>query len=447
MQPSRCLVGVLLLATAIAIREYLKTPSEAINNDEEGYSLVNHEDNNDHEYNNYEFEMVSGSSLISEQNFGEKILHVGKGDTLMSLLLNIGVPKEEAHLAIQALKKVFDPKDLKIGQTIYVKYYQESPKSPLVIQKFFVKLHLEYEIHLTSTANEKFQAKKQYVQLVKTVKRVDGVVNTSFYKAALNLNIPANIIKEAIQALSYNVNFQHGISQGDPFEILYEVYTDKSGRVVKTGSLKYVAFAPKDQLHQIYYYQPINDVARYYNVKGESVQRGLLQAPIDPTKMRITSKFGLRLHPIKGYTKQHKGVDFSAPQGTVVMAAGEGVIGKAGYNGNYGNYILITHNGGYQTAYAHLSKIHVRPGTKVKQMQPIGTVGATGLATGPHLHFEVIKGGTHVNPLTIKQLPTVQLNGKDLSHFNKLKKEVDLQVVGIVPKNHSITQQSLKTTG
>ena len=143
-----------------------------------------------------------------------------------------------------------------------------------------------------------------------------------------------------------------------------------------------------------------------------------------------------------GYTCQHKGVDFGAPAGTEVMSAGDGVVTKAGYSGNYGLLVRIKHSGGYETVYAHLSKLGngIRPGAVVRQKQIIGKVGSTGRATGPHLHHEVIHNNVHINPQSIKQLPTSKLAGKELAQFNLVKKEIETQIVGIPLKNQIVGQ-------
>ncbi|HXF91014.1 MAG TPA: M23 family metallopeptidase, partial [Candidatus Nitrosotenuis sp.] len=132
-------------------------------------------------------------------------------------------------------------------------------------------------------------------------------------------------------------------------------------------------------------------------------------------------------------SKQHKGVDFGAPVGARVMAAGEGVVVKAGWNGAYGNYVLIRHNSDYSTAYAHLSKISVKAGMRVKQHQEIGKVGMTGRSTGPHLHYEVIYRGHHVNPQSIKQLPATKLDAKEMARFQTVRAQIDEKVAsGVV---------------
>lgn len=349
----------------------------------------------------------------------ELVIKISHGDTLMSLLMRIGIGKDHAFKAIESIKTVFDPRALKIGQEISIRYRRAVDEQSAAIMAITFKSQTGNEICLKNDQGE-FFAKKFDIELTKVLRRTEGTINTSFYSAAVKRGVPATIVKEAISALSYDINWQHDPKSGDKYTIVYEVYEDKDGRVIKNGELKFAAFAPGGTERRIYRYQPTRGGnAGYYNSRGESVVKSLLQTPMDPTKMRVTSKFGTRRHPIQGYSKMHKGVDFGAPVGTPVMSAGDGVVMKAGWFGAYGNYVLVKHNAEYSTAYAHLSKVHVKVGDRVRQRQVVGAVGTTGRSTGPHLHYEVICRGQHVNPQGIKQLPSVKLSGKDLAHFIK----------------------------
>lgn len=365
-------------------------------------------------------------SLSEPQQPSEKqaTVVIGKGDTMMSVLSSIGMTRDQAHLAVEALRKVYNPKALKIGQTLQVAYKpgQKTEGSTLVSVDFKTSAGSDIALRYN---NGEFSAEKFEVQLTKVQRKVAGKIDTSFYSAALKKGVPARIVKEAIAALSYDINWQHDPKSNDEFQLMYEVFLDPEGNVIKAGELQFAAFAPGGNWRKIYAFQTASGSAGFFNDKGESVVKSLLQTPLDPTRMRVTSKFGLRKHPMLGYSKMHKGVDFGAPTGTQVMCAGDGVVVKAGWNGAYGNYILVRHNGDYCTAYAHLSKLHVKPGTKVRQRQIIGAVGTTGRSTGPHLHYEVIYKGQHVNPQSIKQLPSTKLTGKEMARFQEIKALLD----------------------
>ena len=185
----------------------------------------------------------------------------------------------------------------------------------------------------------------------------------------------------------------------------------------------YAALIQGDTAKEIYRFEPEDGTPDFYNAKGESVRKELLRTPLDV--VRITSTFGMRMHPILGYSRMHKGVDFAASTGTPIFAAGDGVIVILGNQRGYGNYIRIKHNAQYATAYAHMSRFAagLQQGSKVRQGEVIGYVGSTGMATGPHLHYEVLVGGTQINPMSVK-LAGRKLDGKELRRFEALKTEI-----------------------
>ncbi len=388
--------------------------------------------------------LFANAQLSAEK---QQMLQVGKGDTISSLLANVGISAKEIESATKVLHKTYDVRDLKIGQSILVKYHYDEERNGISLLELEFKPSLEYQIILNKNENGGFKVIKHTAQLKKVIRKVEGSIKSSFYNALLKQKVPPKIVHEAIKALSYTMNFQHDIKKGDPYELIYEEHHDHEGDVVKTGNLEYIAILSHGQPHKLYRFTPQNSHAGYYTPKGESVIRALLHTPIDPKKMHITSKFGKRKHPILGFTRAHKGVDFGAPRGTNVMAAGSGVVEKAGYNGDFGKYIKIRHSGGYETEYAHLSKISngIKAGAPVAQGQVIGHVGDTGLARGCHLHYGVLLNKVHINPLTIKQMPTTQLTGKDLEMFNKSKREVDMQLAGL-SQNKQFARYNSKQT-
>ena len=393
---------------------------------------------------------ISANSLFANAQLSaekQKMLQVGKGDTISSLLANIGISAKEIEHATKALNKTYDVRDLRIGQSILVKYHHDEEQNGTSLLELEFKPTLEYQIILNKSEDGLFRVRKHTAQLKKVIRRVEGEIKSSLYNSLLKQKVPARIVHEAVKALSYTMNFQHDIKRGDPYELVYEELHDHDGDVVKTGNLEYVAISAHGHSHKLYRFGPPNSPAGYYTDKGESIIRALLQTPIDPRKMHITSKFSnKRKHPILGFTRAHKGVDFGAPRGTIVMAAGSGVVVKAGYYGDFGKYIKIKHTGGYETEYAHLSKISpgIKAGKHIAQGQVIGHVGDTGLARGCHLHYGVLYNKVHINPLTIKQMPKTKLAGKDLEMFNKTKRQVDLHLVDLPKNRHFAKGKSAK---
>ncbi len=177
--------------------------------------------------------------------------------------------------------------------------------------------------------------------------------------------------------------------------------------------------------HPIYLHAPRDGDSDYFDDRGQSARKALMRTPIDGA--RLSSGFGRRRHPILGYTKLHRGVDFAAPRGTPIYAAGNGVVVRSGRNGAYGKYVRIRHNSRYSTAYAHMRAIDrgARRGKRVKQGQIIGTVGTTGRSTGPHLHYEILAGGRRTNPMKVKMPPGRKLKGEALEDFQVARAVID----------------------
>jgi hypothetical protein len=178
----------------------------------------------------------------------------------------------------------------------------------------------------------------------------------------------------------------------------------------------------------VYRHTGPNGQVEYVNGRGETVRRAFLRTPVD--RPRVTSRFGNRRHPILGYSRMHRGVDFGAPTGTRILAASDGVVDFVGWNRGYGRYVRIRHNANYQTAYAHLSSYAggLRVGARVRQGQVIGRVGSSGMSTGPHLHYEVHRNGAQINPLSIRQIGGRRLEGRELAQFNAFKAGLHQQI-------------------
>jgi murein DD-endopeptidase MepM/ murein hydrolase activator NlpD len=257
--------------------------------------------------------------------------------------------------------------------------------------------------------------------------RVAAEIRDSLYNAARRVGLPPNTLGEVTKILSWDVDFQRDLQPGDRFEVVLERTVNDRGQLVRAGDVAYVALDLQDRRIEAYRFLGRDGQAGYFDGEGRALRKSLLRTPIDGA--RISSPFGMRFHPILGYTRMHKGVDFAAPTGTPVFAAGDGVEEFVGRNRGYGKFVRIRHNGDYGTGYGHLSRFAARlaPGTRVAQGQVIGYVGATGLATGPHLHYEVLKDGAEINPQGLKLAFADRLDGAELRRFRQLKAQIDAQ--------------------
>lgn len=351
----------------------------------------------------------------ADQGPHDETLTIKEGDTLASILNRLGISSKQAHDAIQVLSKIFNPKDLKVGQEIYVVYDTHPEENHYDLKFLRLRVDFEHDIELVRTGSDLFEATKYKKELKHEYADIRGDINISLYADALRAGASPKMLYDMIKAFSYDIDFQRDIQPGTQFSLFYDVYKDEETGLERPSELLFAKLIIDKKTYEIYRFQPQGGVPGYYTRDGNAVRKALLRTPIDGA--RLSSGFGNRKHPIKGYTKMHKGVDFAAPKGTPIMAAGDGVVERCSHFGGYGNYICIRHNGNTKTAYAHLSRYAVKKGSKVRQGQVIGHVGNTGLATGHHLHFELIQNGKHVNPQKMTQLPKEKLTGKALNEF------------------------------
>jgi murein DD-endopeptidase MepM/ murein hydrolase activator NlpD len=367
-----------------------------------------------------------------EEEAAQPIAHVVQaksGDTLIDLLLKSGVDRSEAQSAVEALKTVYNPRALKAGQHVTVTFNRaESGLGAGQFQGVTLNADPGRQVAARRDDDKGFAAQTVKRETTQQQVRFSGTIKSSLYETAMREGVPANTMAEMIKIMSYDVDFQRDIQAGDTFEVLMERQIDKRGQVVKTGDLLFASLTLSGQPIALYRYVDSSGDVDYYNGKGESVKKALLRTPIDGAK--LTSAFGMRNHPIMGYSLMHKGVDFGAPTGTPIQAAGNGVVDEAGPKGAYGNYVRIRHNDGFSTAYAHMSRFAqgIRAGKRVSQGQIIGYVGATGRVTGAHLHYEVLADNRQVNPLSIKVPTGVKLAGKELARFQLAARDTDTRL-------------------
>ena len=265
---------------------------------------------------------------------------------------------------------------------------------------------------------------------------IKGVIESNLYMSAINAGMPENTLLEMINLLGFSVDFQREIREGDTFEIMFTKEIDVlKNSLMQTKPINYVSINLSGNELSFYKFYDEYGVPQYYDQEGKSSKRTIMKTPINGAK--LTSRYGNRKHPVLGYTKLHRGLDFAAPTGTPVFAAGDGVVEKAGWNGSYGRYIRIRHSGTFKTAYAHLSGIHkkIRIGSRVSQGKVIGYVGSSGRSTGPHLHYEVLRNDKQVNPMNIKLPSGKNVPKEKLIFFQKTVEEIMNQKLALEKLN------------
>ena len=355
-------------------------------------------------------------------------LEVKSGDTVAGLLQEAGLSGSEAYQAVKALGKYYDVRKVRSGQKIGV-HFKPAVGGALEFSKMAMKLDPVKEVSIQRMGPEDFKAELSEKELFPRVYARKAEIQTSVYGSAARASIPSSVIANMIRIYSWNIDFQRDIRSGDKIEVLYEAFETEDGEFARYGNVLYANLSVGGKDHPIYRFEMNDGDVDYFEPDGISIRKTLMKTPVDGA--RISSGFGMRKHPILGYNKMHKGMDFAAPTGTPIYAAGDGVIEEAGRKGAYGKYIRVRHNSKLKTAYAHLHRIKVKPGTRVKQGEVIGTVGNTGRSTGPHLHYEVILNGKQVNPRSVN-LPTgEQLKGKELSRFKAMAANVYKEYVNM----------------
>jgi murein DD-endopeptidase MepM/ murein hydrolase activator NlpD len=370
-------------------------------------------------------QQIAAVTAEAEPTAVSQTVQIKRGGTLMNTLVAAGAERVQAHEAITALKEVFDPRRLRAGQEIVITMLPGQGDAAGRLLSVAIPVTPEREVAAVRDPEGQFVPGDVTHALDREPVRAVATINDSLFLAAERAGVPARIIMDAIRIFSWDVDFQREIRPGDGFELLFERLHNEDGEAVMVGEIIFASLTLSGKTLRLYRHQLEDGTTDYFDEKGHSVRKALLRTPVDGAQ--LSSGFGRRHHPILGYTKMHQGLDFAAPSGTPIMAAGDGVIETAGRNGAYGKYICIRHNSTYKTAYAHMKSYArgIRSGKRVVQGQIIGFVGMTGRSTGPHLHYEVLTEGRQTNPLKIK-LPTGQiLENKALARFVERRLEID----------------------
>ena len=352
-----------------------------------------------------------------------KIKHkIQSGETFDKILENYSVEKKEIIKIKKSLESKINLNKLNTKQIIEFTLDKTNNK----VKQFSFQISSTQKINLTrNVANDLFNEEILSIKLNKKIFYKENIILQSLYKAAVDENIPANIIVEFAGIYGFQVDFQRDIRKQDKFQIMYELFFNDMNEMIETGEILFANLKLSGQDNNLYFFDKEGSEG-HYDKNGKSVKKALMKTPINGA--RLSSSFGMRKHPIDGYNKMHRGTDFAAPMGTPIMASGDGIIKKAGWCGGGGNCVKIKHNSTYQTVYAHMSKFArgIKTGVRVKQGQTIGYVGSTGKSTGPHLHYEVIVNGKKVNSQKLKLPSGKILKGDERKLFETKKIKIDV---------------------
>ncbi|HTF44487.1 MAG TPA: peptidoglycan DD-metalloendopeptidase family protein, partial [Terriglobales bacterium] len=381
-----------------------------------------------------------------------RVLTVDHGDTIVSMLHDAGVSSVDSAAVVAAMKPLISPKTIRSGQTFKATFgpanaavtenedaqslkaepddEDSSPTRRLLSLSFAPSI--DHEINVQLVPEEGYFAKDVQRKLEGHYQHAGAAIDSSLYLAALQAGIPANLVVEIIRMFSYEVDFQRDVHQGDQFEVLFNRYFTTDGQPAKVGDILAASMTLSGRKHLLYRFEGPDGSAEYFDATGQSAKSMLMKTPVDGA--RISSGFGQRHHPILGYTRMHKGIDFAVPSGTPVMAAGSGTVLFAGSSGEYGNLVVINHGNNYATAYGHLSRFAsgLHSGARVHQGDVVAYSGMTGLATGPHLHYEIRVKNSQINPTTVKLASGRKLEGDELQAFSASRTRIE-QMVATLP--------------
>ncbi|HBO1215196.1 TPA: peptidoglycan DD-metalloendopeptidase family protein [Pseudomonas aeruginosa] len=340
-----------------------------------------------------------------------KTITVASGDTLSTVFTKAGLSTSAMHDMLASSKDAKRFTHLKVGQEVKLKL---DPKGEL--QALRVKQSELETIGLDKT-DKGYSFKREKAQIDLHTAYAHGRITSSLFVAGRNAGLPYNLVTSLSNIFGYDIDFALDLREGDEFDVIYEQHK-VNGKQVATGNILAARFVNRGKTYTAVRYTNKQGNTSYYRADGSSMRKAFIRTPVDFA--RISSRFSLgRRHPILNKIRAHKGVDYAAPIGTPIKATGDGKILEAGRKGGYGNAVVIQHGQRYRTIYGHMSRFAkgIRAGTSVKQGQIIGYVGMTGLATGPHLHYEFQINGRHVDPLSAKLPMADPLGGADRKRF------------------------------
>jgi murein DD-endopeptidase MepM/ murein hydrolase activator NlpD len=340
---------------------------------------------------------------------------IDDGQDFADMLGDAGVSDSEAAAAMTAVSRAYSLQKLQAGQDVTLTFTRTADAETFTGATF--QPEDTKEITVSRQPDGSFTANTKIIPIVRERIAARGEIRSTFYDAGEHAGVPHAIMAALIRVYAHDIDFQRDVHPGDSFEILYDQPKTAQGKPVGEGSIIYAAMHIDGEVKPIYRVTFADKTVDYFDAAGHSARRALLRTPV--AAAHITSGFGMRVHPLLGYSKMHKGVDFGAPIGTPIFAAGAGTVEEIGFKNGFGRYIKIRHSGNLETAYGHMSRFNTKlyRGAHVNQGEVIAYVGMSGRSTGPHLHFEVHVNGQQVNPLSVKMPTGRVLEGEQLLQF------------------------------
>jgi murein DD-endopeptidase MepM/ murein hydrolase activator NlpD len=385
-------------------------------------------------------------NALQQQESTEKYVHeerIRAGDTLAALMTRLGVEDENAENFIKKDKIAKGVMQLKTGKRVQA---QTDENGNLIWLRATVVDGKDVPVKNISVTRkgDKFEAAETPVKLERRVEMHARTIQTTLFAATDSADfgdkLPDSVVKQIVEMFSTNIDFRSDLKRGDSFNVVYEAFY-QDGEFVRAGRILAGEFTNRGVTYQsVWFEDPVSGQSGYYSFDGKALKKAFLKSPLEFT--RISSGFSMRVHPISGNWKQHKGIDFAAAIGTPIRAAGDGVVDFAGMDkGGYGNLVVLKHWANYSTAYAHMSGFApgLKKGQKVSQGDVIGYVGTTGWSTGAHLHYEFRVGGEAKDPSKLAMIQQAPLTAAEMTRFKAVSGEMLHRFALLRPNGGSAT--------
>jgi murein DD-endopeptidase MepM/ murein hydrolase activator NlpD len=389
---------------------------------------------------------------LEQQESTEKYVHeerIRAGDTLAALMTRLGVEDDAAETFIKKDKVAKGVMQLKTGKKVQA---QTDENGNLVWLRATVVDGKDIPVKniLVSRKGDGFVASEEAAKLERRVEMHTRTINSSSLYAATDASndgakLPDSVVRQIVEMFSTNIDFRSDLKRGDHFNVVYETFW-QDGEFIRAGRILAGEFTNRGTTYQSVWFEDpsSNQGGGYYSFDGKSLKKAFLKSPLEFS--RISSGFSMRVHPISGNWKAHKGIDFAAATGTPIRASGDGVVDFAGTQGGYGNLVVLKHWANYTTAYAHMSRFApgVKKGSKVSQGDVIGYVGTTGWSTGAHLHYEFRVGGEAKDPNKLNVQAQAPLTAAELNRFKTVSGDMMHRFALLRPTNANASSLAAK---
>ncbi len=396
-------------------------------------------------------DLSSQISALEQQSSNEHFVHEEKiraGDTLAALLTRLGIDDDAAENFIKKDKVAKGVMQLKTGKRVQAQTDDEGNLQWLRAVVVDGKDNPVKNIKVTRKGDG-FVAQEEAAKLERRVEMHARTISSTLYAATDSsedgAKLPDTVVKQIVEMFSTSIDFRGDLKRGDHFNVVYETFW-QDGEFVRAGRILAGEFTNKGTTYQSVWFEDPQSKqgGGYYSFDGKSLKKAFLKSPVEFS--RISSGFAMRVHPISGQWKAHKGIDFPAPTGTPIRASGDGVIDFAGTQNGYGNFVMIKHWANYTTAYAHMSRFApgIKKGSKVSQGDVIGYVGTTGWSTGAHLHYEFRVGGEAKDPGTMNVQAQAPLTAAEMSRFKSYASDMSHRFALLQPGGSGGTRVAAK---